>query len=117
MAVRDRSTEQESLIGGFATVDEKGRVSLSKSVRGALGVEAGSSVAYLVLDGVLLLIPQDEHLAALMDHAAEALAAAGMTGQDMLDELPAARAEVVTEAYGADFLRELERLRAQLPAE
>ena len=117
MKVVDHSIEHESLIGGFGTVDEKGRLSLSKPVRGALGVAAGSSVAYFVLDGALLVIPQDEHLSALMDRAQQALAAASMTAQDLLGELPAARAEVVTGAYGAEFLRELERLRAQLPAE
>jgi bifunctional DNA-binding transcriptional regulator/antitoxin component of YhaV-PrlF toxin-antitoxin module len=115
MKVLNQVPDQDALIGGFGTVDEKGRISLSKPVRGALGVQAGSSVAYIVLDGALLVVPQDEHLATLMDRAA--LAAAGMSAQDLLDELPAARAEVVTEAYGAEFVRELERLRSQTSAE
>ena len=110
----DHSEEREGLLGGFGTVDEKGRISLSKPVRGALGVEAGSSVAYLILDGALLIVPQDEHLAAMMQRAQQALAAIGMTAQDLLDELPAARAEVAAEAYGAEFLRELERQQAEL---
>lgn len=113
MKVLNSSLDQEPFAGGFATVDEKGRISLPKPVRGALGVEAGSAVAYIVLDGVLMVVPQDAHLAALMERAAQALAAAGLTAQDLLGELPAARAEVVTEAYGAEFLREMERLKAQ----
>ena len=100
----------ESPTAGFSTVDDKGRVSLSKAVRKALGVEPGSSVAYIVLDSTLLLIPQDQHLAALMQAATEAMQQAGITVEDITDELPAARAEVVSEAYGAEFLEELERM-------
>src|SRR5579872_5652163 len=99
---------------GFGIVDDKGRISLSKPVRTALGIQPGSSVAYVVLDHALLLIPQDEHLAALMERAQQALARAGLSTQDVLDELPAAREEVVTETYSAEFLREMERLRQQL---
>jgi AbrB family looped-hinge helix DNA binding protein len=117
MKILDASLDQEPFAGGFGTVDEKGRISLPKSVRGALGIESGSAVAYIVLDGVLMVVPQDEHLAALMERAAQALAAAGVTAGDLLEELPAARAEVVTEAYGAEFLREMEQLKAQAPDE
>ncbi|HEY7834989.1 MAG TPA: hypothetical protein VIG30_15545 [Ktedonobacterales bacterium] len=55
---------------------------------------------------------EDEHLTVLFERAALALALSGLTAQDFLDDLPAARAEVVTEAYPAEFLRELERLQA-----
>lgn len=103
---------EEPFTGGFGVLDEKGRISLSKPVRGALGVQPGSPVAYIVLDHALLIVPQDAHLTALLRQAAQALESAGLTTQDMLDELPAARAEVVAEAYGAAFLEELERLRA-----
>jgi hypothetical protein len=40
------------------------------------------------------------------------LARAGLTVQDLLDELPAVRAAVVAEAYGIAFMHELERLHA-----
>ena len=76
---------------GFAVLDSKGRLSLSKPVRQALGMHPGSTLAYVVVNGGLLLIPQDEHLAALLDHAAGVLEGAGLTAQDLLDELPAAR--------------------------
>lgn len=97
---------------GFGTVDDKGRISLSRAVRGALGIKPGSSLAYVVLDGMLLLVPQDEHLAALMEDAGQALSRAGLALRDLLDELPSARAEVVSEAYGASFLQELAGLHA-----
>jgi bifunctional DNA-binding transcriptional regulator/antitoxin component of YhaV-PrlF toxin-antitoxin module len=101
----------ETLSGGFGVVDEKGRLSLARSVRNALGIEPGSRVAYVVLDGALLIVPQDEHLATLTQRAQHALATAGLTAQDVLDELPAARESVVSEAYSAEFVQEIERLR------
>jgi bifunctional DNA-binding transcriptional regulator/antitoxin component of YhaV-PrlF toxin-antitoxin module len=114
-ATRDIPTN-ETLSGGFGVVDEKGRLSLARSVRNALGIEPGSRVAYVVLDGALLVVPQDEHLATLTQRAQQALSTAGLTAQDVLDELPAARASVVSEAYGAEFVQEIERLRlAQRP--
>lgn len=58
----------------------------------------------------------DAYLGELMYQAQQALAAAGLTVDDFLDELPAALAEVVREAYGDDVLRELERVRAELLA-
>jgi hypothetical protein len=47
------------------------------------------------LNDLVLLIPQDEHLAALMDRAAAALEAAGISVEDFLANLPAARDDVV----------------------
>ena len=99
------STEEALSTAGFGTVDDKGRITRSRAVRGALGIKPGSSLAYVVLDGMLLLVPQDEHLAEMMESASQALAHAGLTELDLLDELPAARAEVVSEAYGTNFLR------------
>lgn len=112
---------EEPAIGGFSILDDKGRLSLPKAVRESLDVHPGSSVAYIVLDHALLLIPQDIHLAELMERAAQALARAGLTTQDLLDELPRARAAVLAEAYSAEFLREMERQWAaahpELPSE
>ena len=101
----------EMLSSGFGVVDEKGRLSLARSVRNALGIEPRSHVAYVVLDGALLIVPQDEHLATLTQRAQRALTTAGLTVQDVLDELSAARAAVVSEAYGAEFVQEIEHLR------
>lgn len=107
----------ETSTAGFGTVDDKGRISLSRAVRGALGIKPGSSLAYVVLDGMLLLVPQDEHLATVMERGRQALAGAGFTAQDLMDELPAAQAEIVSEAYGVSFLEELARLHATQQAE
>lgn len=109
-AIKRETAVDESVVGGFGTVDEKGRISLSKPARTALGIEPGSTLAWVVVDGALLLIPQDAHLAELMERGSRALAAAGLTTQDLLDELPAARDEVFAESFSGEFLRELEQL-------
>ncbi len=100
---------------GFGVLDHKGRLSPAKPVRQALGMRPGSALAYIVVNGGLL-IPQDEDLAGLLDHAAGVFEGAGLTAQDLLDELPAARAAVVEELYGAEFIGELARQHEVLRA-
>lgn len=94
---------------GVSIIDEKGRISLPKRLRQLLGAEPGSSIAYIALDHALLLIPQDDHLTRLQQRAYDALARGGLTAQDLLDDIPRARAAVATEVYGDEFLRDLER--------
>jgi hypothetical protein len=60
----------------------------------------------------VLLVPQDRHLSDLAAHAQAALAAAGLSVDDVLAELPAARAEVGEETYGPEFVREIARAHA-----
>ncbi len=48
----------------------------------------------------------------LMERAARAMERMGVTVQDFLDELPAARGEVLQEIYGPAYMREIERLIA-----
>jgi bifunctional DNA-binding transcriptional regulator/antitoxin component of YhaV-PrlF toxin-antitoxin module len=98
--------------GGFAVVDDKGRLALPKPVRSALGLDAGASVAWIALGGTVLLVPQDQHLSDLSSRARAALAAAGLSIEDVLAELPAARAEVVEETYGPEFVREVAQAHA-----
>ncbi|HEX5547934.1 MAG TPA: AbrB/MazE/SpoVT family DNA-binding domain-containing protein [Ktedonobacterales bacterium] len=98
---------------GVSTIDEKGRIALPKSVRTALGVHAGSSLAYIVLDDAVLFIPQDAHLAQLQQQAVQALTEAGLTVQDLLDQLPQAREAVMREAYSPELLARLRKLRVE----
>jgi bifunctional DNA-binding transcriptional regulator/antitoxin component of YhaV-PrlF toxin-antitoxin module len=110
MAMRSSSQALlEQAVTGFGVVDAKGRFSLSKQVREALGIEPGAALAYVVVDNTLLLIPQDAHVAALLEHAARVVEEAGLTAQDFLDELPAVRAQVVRKLYGEEFMNDLER--------
>jgi AbrB family looped-hinge helix DNA binding protein len=102
---------------GFAVLDDKGRVSLPKPVRTSLGLSAGSSLAYVVVNGTIMLIPQDAHLAELFDKAAQSLAAAGITVEDLLQDLERSREEVMLESYGAEFMADLERQEVALRRE
>ena len=104
-------TTDSAATAGFSTIDDKGRIVLPKSVRSALGVHAGSSLAYIVLDDAVLFIPQDAHLAQIQQQAIQALTEAGMTADDLLDQLPEARDAVVREAYRPEFLAKLRQMR------
>jgi len=97
-------------IAGFADLDSKGRFSFAKQLRQSLGVEPGSTVAWVKVGDAVLLVPQDKHLAHLMDAAARIMDRAGIGADDMLAMLPETRAEVVAEHYGEAFLDELERV-------
>jgi AbrB family looped-hinge helix DNA binding protein len=108
-APRRSESVAEPDTAGFAVLDDKGRISLPKPLRGALGLQAGSAIAYIRLNDMILLIPQDEQLTALMIRASAALEAAGITAEDFLANVPAARDAVVSEAYGEEFMQDLER--------
>lgn len=95
--------------GGFLSVDDKGRVSLPKAVREALDIQTGSSLAYAVIDGMLVLFSQDKHLAILMDRAANVLTEAELTDQALENERLAIRGEIFRESYGDEFVDKLER--------
>lgn len=110
----DAANSEANAAVGVSTIDEKGRIALPKSVRTALGVHAGSPFAYIVLDDAVLFIPQDAHLAQLQQQAIQALTQAGLTVQDLLDQLPTAQAAVRREAYNPEFLEKLRKLRDEL---
>lgn len=101
-------------MAGFAVLDNKGRLALPKVVRSALHVEGGSTVAYVVAGDTLLVVPQDAHLALLMERASRAVAAAGLTAQDYIDEVPAVREELLHESYSADFIAQLRAEHARV---
>jgi bifunctional DNA-binding transcriptional regulator/antitoxin component of YhaV-PrlF toxin-antitoxin module len=94
---------------GYAHLDDKGRLPLGKPVRQALGLHAGSTVAYIKVGDALLLIPLDAHLAHLLEAATAAFERAGISVDEMLAELPHVREEIGTAHYGAEFWDELRR--------
>lgn len=98
-------------MAGFSSVDEKGRVQLPKALRASLGIHAGSSLAYIMVDHAILLVPQDDALEQLQQRARVALTAAGLTSDDLLARLPQAREEVMQEAYGPQFVERLRSMR------
>ncbi len=98
---------------GFAHLDEKGRMPIAKPIRDAFGLHAGSTVAWVKVGGGLMIIPQDEHLAQVMEDAAAALERVGLTVDHLLAGLDEARDEVVTEHYGAEFMDKIKSLAAE----
>ncbi len=60
------SQAKDETTSGFAVLDDKGRLPVAKALRDALGLKPGSSVAYVLIDGLLLIIPQDEQLEPVM---------------------------------------------------
>lgn len=104
----------DHVLSGYSQLDDKGRVQIPKDVRTSLGLNAGSTVAYVRVGELVVLIPQDTHLARLAEAAMQVFERAGITVDNLLEGLEQAREEVVTEHYGANFLSELER-RADEP--
>jgi AbrB family looped-hinge helix DNA binding protein len=111
---RSHGPEVGGEVGGFAVVDEKGRLSLPKPVRAQLGLEAGAAVAWIAAGGAVVIVPQDAHLADLSSRANQLLAAAGVSVDDVLGSLPEVRARVVEETYGVDFAAELAQAERDL---
>ncbi|HEY8286138.1 MAG TPA: hypothetical protein VIJ28_17275 [Chloroflexota bacterium] len=56
----------------------------------------------------------DAELTALMNSAARALEEAGLTAQDLIDELPAIQEEMLRQDLGDAFVNELRRMHAAL---
>lgn len=94
---------------GYTHVDDKGRVTLSKPIRQALHLDAGSTLAWITIGDAVLLVPQDAHLAELMESAVAAFERAGLSLANVDAELEAIRAQTVAEHYGAGFFEELRR--------
>lgn len=105
------SEAEDTPAAGFSVIDEKGRVTLPKAVRAALGVHSGSSLAYVVVSNMVLFIPQDEQLAAIQRQAIQALSELDLTVDDLLAHLPQARDAVIRESYRPEFLEQLKRMR------
>jgi bifunctional DNA-binding transcriptional regulator/antitoxin component of YhaV-PrlF toxin-antitoxin module len=110
-----RDMDSAEAVVGYTRIDDKGRVSLGKPMRAALGLNAGASMAYVKVGDAIMLIPQDAHLTEVMENATRALERARISVDDLMDSLTEARAEVVVEHYGEEFLRELERIAEQHP--
>jgi len=68
------------------------------------------------INAILTSVPADDPMIVAMDRAARVLAEAGLTVEDLLEDLPRIRDQVVRERYGDEFMDELGRERAALLA-
>lgn len=96
-------------MAGYTQLDGKGRLTLGKSIREALHLEAGSTLAWLMVGDAVMFVPADVHLAELMEAAATAFENAHLNLDDLDEELASIREAVVTEHYGPDFFQDLRR--------
>ena len=102
------STEATPM-AGYTRLDEEGRLTLGKPIRDALHLEAGSTLAWLIVGDAIMLVPADAHLAELMDAAATAFENAHLNLDNLEEDLASIREEIGTEHYGPNFFHELHR--------
>ena len=107
------SSPTAEMPSGFGVIDGRGRLTLPKAIRQAMRLQPGSSVAFVAIDDQLLVIPQDGHLAQLMDGAVAALARLRLTSDDLLVDLPAAGEEAMRRVYGNELVDELAAVHAR----
>jgi bifunctional DNA-binding transcriptional regulator/antitoxin component of YhaV-PrlF toxin-antitoxin module len=98
------STEATPM-AGYTQLDGKGRLTLGKSIRDTLHLDAGSTLAWLRVEDAVMLVPVDAHLADRMNAAAAVFENAHLNLDDLDEELTRIREEVVEEHYGPDFFQ------------
>lgn len=115
MAIEKRVLESSHWDGSDSSVlDDRGRLSLPQTVRDALQLHAGSRVTFVQLDGTVLLVPENKDLNDLLERAARSLTETEQTLEQLLANLPKVREEIMTEAYGEEFMQELKSKYASL---
>jgi AbrB family looped-hinge helix DNA binding protein len=80
-------------------IGEKGQLTIPKSYRDELGLDAGAPVALLRIGKGLILIPEQSRFEALCASIAAVFERHGLSTADMLETLPEARQRVFEESY------------------
>jgi AbrB family looped-hinge helix DNA binding protein len=81
-------------------IGEKGQLTVPKQFREDLGLGTGAPFAVLRLGDGLILLPEQQRFQQLCEQVRERLTAAGLTSEDLLATLPAARKRVYERRYG-----------------
>lgn len=81
------------------TMTSKGQVTLSSKTRKKLGLEKGATFLEVLVGNCVLLVPEDKVLADIMARAHEALKDAGVTSDDLLQEVERLKAERFAKEY------------------
>jgi hypothetical protein len=90
-----------------AHVDERGRMLLPAGVQSWMGARPGSAWRFIPLDGAALVVREDEAFERLAAIARTSMADAGITVEDVISKLPAARDETVLAVYGEEMVAKL----------
>lgn len=81
-------------------IGEKGQLTVPKQFREDLGLGIGAPFAVLRLGDGLILLPEQQRFDRLCQQIGSALSAAGITPDDVLKTLPAARERIFERRYG-----------------
>ena len=79
---------------------KKGQLTVPKQFREDLGLGIGAPFAVLRLGDGLILLPEQQRFDRLCQQIGSALSAAGITPDDVLKTLPAARKRIFERRYG-----------------
>ena len=80
-------------------IGEKGQLTVPKQFREELGLGTGAPFAVLRLGDGLILLPEQERFEHLCQKVSTSLTATGLTAEELLVSLPAARDRVYTRRY------------------
>ena len=81
-------------------IGEKGQLTVPKQFREDLGLGNGAPFAVLRLGDGLILLPEQQRFEQLCEQVSTRLSRAGLTSDDLLATLPAARDRVYARRYG-----------------
>jgi bifunctional DNA-binding transcriptional regulator/antitoxin component of YhaV-PrlF toxin-antitoxin module len=81
------------------TMTSKGQVTLSSKTRKKLGLEKGATFLEVLVGNCVLLVPEDKVLEDIMARAQEAIKDAGITSDDLLQEVERLKAERFAKEY------------------
>jgi AbrB family looped-hinge helix DNA binding protein len=81
-------------------IGEKGQLTVPKQFREDLGLGIGAPFAVLRLGDGLILLPEQRRFEQLCDRVRSSLTAAGLTSEDILATIPAARKRLYARRYG-----------------
>lgn len=95
-------------------LDREGRIALPPSLRDQLGWAAGTGLSCIRLGDGVLLLPSGSDAADMVRQGAWSLDEPSLPLQDILDNLPNTRREIMIEAYGKDYVEDLERRYADI---
>jgi bifunctional DNA-binding transcriptional regulator/antitoxin component of YhaV-PrlF toxin-antitoxin module len=81
------------------TLSSKGQITLSSNARKQLGLEKGTTIMELVVGNCVILLPENRILSEAMKGAREALSRAGVTVEELQDEIERLKEERFTRDF------------------
>jgi len=94
-------------------IGEKGQLTVPKQFREDLGLGNGAPFAVLRLGDGLILLPEQQRFEQLCEQVSTRLSRAGLTSDDLLATLPAARNRVYARRYGTKSSASAARRRSR----